>query len=46
VPDDVHARADARLIVPIRPPLRSLNVAMSAAIALSEALRQEAREIL
>ncbi|MGB9151993.1 MAG: tRNA (cytidine(34)-2'-O)-methyltransferase [Alphaproteobacteria bacterium] len=43
VPDDVHQRADARLIIPIRPSLRSLNVAMSAAIALSEALRQESR---
>ena len=41
VPDDVHQRADARIIIPINPPLRSLNVAMSAAIALSEALRQQ-----
>lgn len=40
VPDDVHQRADARLIIPIQPPLRSLNVAISAAMALGEALRQ------
>jgi len=40
VPDDVHARADERAIIPIKAPLRSLNVAISAAIAVSEALRQ------
>lgn len=39
-PDRVHARADARLRIPIRQGLRSLNVAMAAAIALGEALRQ------
>jgi hypothetical protein len=32
--------ADARLVIPIRPDLRSLNVAMAAAMALGEALRQ------
>jgi tRNA (cytidine/uridine-2'-O-)-methyltransferase len=40
VPDEVAARADARLLIPIRPELRSLNVAMAAAMALGEALRQ------
>ncbi|GAB4145986.1 MAG: tRNA (cytidine(34)-2'-O)-methyltransferase [Sphingomonadales bacterium] len=40
VPDHVHAAADARLIVPMRPGLRSLNVAMTAAMVLGEALRQ------
>ncbi|MFA4995264.1 MAG: tRNA (cytidine(34)-2'-O)-methyltransferase [Bdellovibrionales bacterium] len=40
VPDYVHARADARVVIPIKPPMRSLNVAMSAAIVLGEALRQ------
>jgi tRNA (cytidine/uridine-2'-O-)-methyltransferase len=40
VPEDVAAKADARLRIPIKPPLRSLNVAMSAAIAVGEALRQ------
>ena len=40
VPDEVAAKADARLVIPIRPGLRSLNVAMAAAMALGEALRQ------
>ena len=40
VPDEVAAAADARLRVPIRPPLRSLNVGVAAAIALAEAFRQ------
>jgi tRNA (cytidine/uridine-2'-O-)-methyltransferase len=39
-PDHVHAAADARLVVPIRPHLRSLNVAFAAAMVLGEALRQ------
>ena len=40
VTNEVIAAADARLVIPIRPGLRSLNVAMSAAMALGEALRQ------
>ncbi len=40
VPDDVHAAADARVVIPMRKELRSLNVAVSAAIVLGEALRQ------
>ena len=40
VPDDVHDAADERLVVPIAPGMRSLNVAMTVAIALGEALRQ------
>ena len=40
VPDDVAAVADARVRIPIRPPLRSLNVGIAAALALGEALRQ------
>jgi tRNA (cytidine/uridine-2'-O-)-methyltransferase len=40
VPDDVHARADASVIVPMQKGPRSLNVAMAAAIVVSEALRQ------
>lgn len=40
VPPDVHAAADARIVVPIRPELRSLNVAVAAAMALGEAIRQ------
>jgi tRNA (cytidine/uridine-2'-O-)-methyltransferase len=39
VPDEVAAAADARLVIPIKPGLRSLNVAMAAAMALGEALR-------
>jgi len=40
VPDAVSASADARVRIPIRPPLRSLNVGVAAALALGEALRQ------
>ncbi|WP_213774127.1 tRNA (cytidine(34)-2'-O)-methyltransferase [Bradyrhizobium sp. dw_78] len=40
VTDEVVAAADARLVIPIKPSLRSLNVAMTAAMALGEALRQ------
>ena len=36
----VHAAADARLKIPMRPGLRSLNVAVAAAMAAGEALRQ------
>ncbi|MGP8122157.1 MAG: tRNA (cytidine(34)-2'-O)-methyltransferase [Xanthobacteraceae bacterium] len=40
VPDEVAAAADERLVIPIAPGLRSLNVAMAAAMTLGEALRQ------
>ena len=40
VPDAVHAAADARLTIPMRQGLRSLNVAMACAMAVGEALRQ------
>lgn len=40
VPEAVHAAADARLLVPMRAGLRSLNVALAAAMVLGEALRQ------
>jgi tRNA (cytidine/uridine-2'-O-)-methyltransferase len=40
VPDAVAAAADAKVVIPIKPGLRSLNVAMAAAMALGEALRQ------
>jgi len=40
VPDAVHQAADARLRIPMRPGLRSINVAMAAAMALGEAMRQ------
>jgi tRNA (cytidine/uridine-2'-O-)-methyltransferase len=40
VTDEVVAAADARLVIPLKPGLRSLNVAMAAAMAIGEALRQ------
>src|SRR5439155_868699 len=40
LPEAVHAGADARLLIPMRPGLRSINVAMACAMALGEALRQ------
>ena len=40
VPEDVHAAADIRIKIPMRPGLRSLNIATAAAMVLGEALRQ------
>ncbi|MCW9040960.1 MAG: tRNA (cytidine(34)-2'-O)-methyltransferase [Rhodospirillales bacterium] len=40
VPDDVHDAADARIKVPMAEGVRSFNVAIAAAMVLSEALRQ------
>ncbi|MBD8063926.1 tRNA (cytidine(34)-2'-O)-methyltransferase [Devosia sp. PTR5] len=40
VPNDVAARADLRLRIPMREGLRSLNVAVAGAMVLGEALRQ------
>jgi tRNA (cytidine/uridine-2'-O-)-methyltransferase len=40
VPEAVHAAADGRLLIPMRPGMRSLNVALAAAIVLGEAMRQ------
>ena len=40
VPEEVHSMADARVKLPMYGAARSLNVAMSAGMALSEALRQ------
>jgi tRNA (cytidine/uridine-2'-O-)-methyltransferase len=40
VPDFVHERADLAVRIPLRPGMRSLNVAVSAGIGLAEALRQ------
>jgi len=39
-PEPVHAAADARLLIPMRPGMRSLNVAIAAALGAGEALRQ------
>jgi tRNA (cytidine/uridine-2'-O-)-methyltransferase len=40
VPETVHARADARVTIPLAAGARSLNVAVAAGIASAEALRQ------
>ena len=40
VPEAVFEAADARVLIPLRPPARSLNVALAAALVLGEALRQ------
>jgi tRNA (cytidine/uridine-2'-O-)-methyltransferase len=40
VPDDVRSACEAEVRVPIDPRLRSLNVALAAALVLGEALRQ------
>jgi tRNA (cytidine/uridine-2'-O-)-methyltransferase len=42
-PEEVHQAADARIVIPMRPGLRSLNVAVTAAMILGEALRQTNR---
>jgi tRNA (cytidine/uridine-2'-O-)-methyltransferase len=39
-PQDVHASVNLRVKIPMRPELRSLNVAVSLAMVLGEALRQ------
>ena len=40
VPESVQRAADARLRIPLRPRLRSLNVAVACAMVVGEALRQ------
>ena len=40
VPQEVHDNADARLLIPMRQTLRSMNVAVTAAMIMGEALRQ------
>lgn len=42
VPEIVHRAASERVLIPLRPPARSLNVTTAGAIALAEALRQTA----
>jgi tRNA (cytidine/uridine-2'-O-)-methyltransferase len=39
-PDELHAAAEARLAIPMRPGVRSLNVAVAVAMVAGEALRQ------
>jgi tRNA (cytidine/uridine-2'-O-)-methyltransferase len=40
VPDEIHKAADARVCIPLRDGLRSLNIVNAAAMILGEALRQ------
>ena len=40
VPDNVHQIADFQLKIPMNPQARSINMAVSAAMAVTEALRQ------
>ena len=40
VPEEVHVAADLRVRIPLRPGMRSINVALAAAMVLGEALRQ------
>jgi tRNA (cytidine/uridine-2'-O-)-methyltransferase len=39
-PEEVHERADARIVIPMHGTARSLNIVNSASIALGEAVRQ------
>jgi tRNA (cytidine/uridine-2'-O-)-methyltransferase len=45
VPDSVHNSVDARVVIPMSPNIRSFNVAMSAAIVVSEAARQMSKSL-
>ena len=40
VPEEVHNLADARVVIPMSPDTRSINMAISAAMVIGEALRQ------
>ena len=40
VPDHVHDAASARLLIPMQPGLRSINVALACAMLTGEAMRQ------
>lgn len=40
VPEAIHNLADAQLIIPMNPEARSINMAISASMAITEALRQ------
>ncbi|MEL7000760.1 MAG: tRNA (cytidine(34)-2'-O)-methyltransferase [Pseudomonadota bacterium] len=40
LPEDIHAKADARLLIPMAPETRSLNIAVAAGMAVAEAVRQ------
>ena len=40
VPEDIHALADERVVIPMAPNARSLNLTVAGAVVLSEAIRQ------
>jgi tRNA (cytidine/uridine-2'-O-)-methyltransferase len=40
VPEEIHTIADGRVVIPLAPNTRSLNVGVAAAIVTAEALRQ------
>jgi tRNA (cytidine/uridine-2'-O-)-methyltransferase len=40
VPAEVHEAADARILIPMKPGERSLNVSLACALVTGEALRQ------
>lgn len=40
LPEDIHAIADARLVIPMADGTRSLNIAIAAGMAVAEAIRQ------
>jgi tRNA (cytidine/uridine-2'-O-)-methyltransferase len=40
VPEDVHARADLRVLIPMRAGMRSMNISVATGIVAAEALRQ------
>ena len=44
VPDEVHEAADARIKIPMAEGVRSLNIAIAAAMVLGEALRQTGKQ--
>ena len=45
VPDDVWHEVDASVRIPIRAPLRSLNVAVAASMVVGEAVRQIGKRV-
>jgi tRNA (cytidine/uridine-2'-O-)-methyltransferase len=42
VPEEVHEAVEARILIPMKPGERSLNVSLACAMAIGEALRQTA----
>jgi tRNA (cytidine/uridine-2'-O-)-methyltransferase len=43
VPEEVHRASAARIVVPMQPGMRSINVALAAAMVIGEGLRQTAQ---